>query len=96
MTTEIVKRLNREEAQALTERIRATTETLWELLTKAKEGEAWDTLGYDSWADYVKAEFNMSKQYSYRILHQAMVIHELAEAAGVLPTGNKGVGKWLD
>lgn len=83
MATDIAKALNKEEAQALTTRIKTSVESLWQLLTEAKERRAWETLGYVSWAEYVRVEFDMSKQHSYRILHQGKVIHELAEAAGV-------------
>lgn len=80
MTTEIVQQLTMEEAQALTDQIRTTTETLWELLTKAKEGNAPKALGYDSWKAYVQAEFGLSKPRSYQLLHQGLVIMALAEA----------------
>lgn len=88
MATDIAKALTQGEAQELTTRIKANVESLWYLLTEAKERRAWDALGYTSWGEYVRVEFDISRIHAFRILNQAKVIYELAEAAGVLPTGN--------
>jgi hypothetical protein len=37
--------------------ITETTEKIFVLIDKAKSGDAWKVLGYDSWPAYVKAEF---------------------------------------
>ena len=88
MATDITRALEKDEAQELTTRIKTNVESLWHLLTEAKERRAWEALGYVSWAEYVRVEFDMSKGYSYRILHQGKVIHELAGAAGESPMGD--------
>ena len=88
MATDIAKALNKEEAQALTTRIKTSVESLWQLLTEARDRRAWEALGYASWAEYVRTEFDMERAHAYRILHQGKVIHELAEAVGVSPTGD--------
>jgi hypothetical protein len=56
---------------------------LGELLWQAKEGLAWRVLGYESWGDYIRTEFAISKTHSYRLLHHGEIIHYLAQAAGV-------------
>lgn len=45
-------------------------------------GAVRETLGYSSWEAYVKAEFDISRQYSYRLIDQGRVIREIEEAAG--------------
>jgi len=95
MATDIAKALTQGEAQELTTRIKANVESLWYLLTEAKERRAWDALGYTSWGEYVRVEFDMTRAYAYRILHQGKVINELTEAAGMLPIGNTpSISEW--
>lgn len=74
--------MNKAEAQALTDRIRGHIDAAWADITKAYEGKAWKALGYSSWGDYVKAEFDMSRRRSYQLLDQGRVIGAIAEAAG--------------
>lgn len=69
--------LTKAEASALTERIRGHIDAAWADITKAYEGKAWKALGYSSWGDYVKAEFNMGRSNSYRLIDQARVIKEI-------------------
>ena len=83
MATDIVKMLTQEEAQELTTRIKTNVESLWHLLTEAKERGAWEALGYPSWAEYVRVEFDMNRQRSHQLLNHGVVIHQLAEAAGL-------------
>lgn len=79
----------REDAIMLTEEIKHTTVRLWELLEKAHKQQAWNLLGYSSWAQYVMAEFGMSKNYAHKILNQAEVIRAfetvVTETAGSVP-----------
>lgn len=82
----IDKPLTSEEARALTDTIRNAVDVLWVLIMKAHNGKAWSALGYDTWADYVQQEFNMSRSRSYQLLDQARVVQEI-EAA--LPDGTK-------
>lgn len=74
--------LSRAQAQSLTDRIRSHIDAAWADITKAYEGKAWKALGYSSWGDYVKAEFNMGRSRSYQLLDQGRVIHALADATG--------------
>ena len=86
MATDIVKALSKEEAQALTTRIKTSVESLWQLLTEARDRRAWEVLGYASWAEYVRMEFDMTRQRSHQLLNQGVVIHRLSEAAGLSTT----------
>ena len=47
LTTSVVP-LTRDEARALTDRIRGTVEHLWELLLEAHERRAWEGIGGQS------------------------------------------------
>lgn len=88
-TGEILADMTRDEARALTDRIRDAVEATWALLLEAHEQRAWAALGYGTWAEYVSAEFNMSRNYSYRLLNQGQVIRSIEESTGgVLPMGN--------
>lgn len=78
--------LNSEQARQITHSIRDAAEVIWILIARAHAGKAWKALGYDSWEDYVKSEFNMSRSRSYQLLDQAKVISEI-EAA--LPKGSE-------
>jgi hypothetical protein len=50
--------LNAGEARAITDRIRSSMGDLMALVVKAHIGRAWIALGYQSWADYIKGEFD--------------------------------------
>lgn len=74
--------LDQAEARKLTEQIQATSVRLWLLVTEAHDRKAHLALGYDTWADYVKAELNMSESRSYQYLDTGHVMKALA-AGGV-------------
>ena len=74
--------LDETEARKLTEQIQHTSVRLWLLVTEAHDRKAHLALGYDTWADYVKAELNMSESRSYQYLDTGHVMKALA-AAGV-------------
>ena len=76
--------LNESEALELTERIRNTTNLLWVLIKRAHAGKAYIALGYTSFEDYARTEFDISRSYAYKLLNQANVI-EAIEA--VVPEG---------
>jgi hypothetical protein len=78
--------LEPDQARALTETIRSAADVLWVLISRAHAGKAWLALGYESWADYVEAEFDMSRSRSYQLLDQARVVREI-EAA--VPQGTR-------
>jgi len=78
--------LSRARATRLTEKIRQAAEGIWQMLEEAHQGHAHRALGYTTWDEYVRAEFDMSHQQSYRLLAQAAVIGELAVAADLNPS----------
>lgn len=82
-TAEIIADCTPEEARRLTDEIRGAAERVWSLLLEAHERQAWMALGYSTWADYVKAEFNMSRSRSYQMLDQGRVIKAIEEVTGV-------------
>lgn len=69
--------LNEADAREITERIKTTTNVLYLLVKRAHAGKAYKALGYDTFAEYVKAEFNFSKVYAYRLLNQANFIEAI-------------------
>jgi Zn-dependent M32 family carboxypeptidase len=70
-----------DEARLLTDRIKERVVEAWELLVEAHKRQAHLALGYQTWEEYVKVEFEMSKQRSYQLLDQAHVIKALEEAS---------------
>jgi hypothetical protein len=74
--------MDKDEARALTTQIQRTSVRLWLLVTEAHDRKAHQALGYETWADYVKAELNMSESRSYQFLDTGHVMKALA-AAGV-------------
>ena len=72
--------LSSEEARLLTTEIQRTTVRLWLLVTEAHDRSAHFALGYDSWDDYVRAEFKMSPSRSYQLVDTGHVMRELAVA----------------
>lgn len=87
MTTALVP-LNESEARVLTDRIRSAAEEIWSLLLIAHERKAWSALGYATWEDYVRGEFDMSRAYAYRLLDQGRVVREIR---AVSPDGDTAV-----
>lgn len=73
-------------AEEVTEAIKSYATATWVLVKRAHDGKAWKSLGYSTWADYVKTEFDMSASRSYQLINQADVIASLEDAA---PTGTK-------
>lgn len=73
-----------DEAQQVTESIRGTAEMMWTLLARAHAGRAWEALGYPTFAEYVREEFDMSRSRAYQLLDQSRVIDAIEEA---LPDG---------
>lgn len=78
--------LTKSQAEDLTRSIRDAAEVIWVLIARAHAGKAWKALGYDSWAEYVQEEFNMSRSRSYQLLDQAKVISAVTSA---LPEGSE-------
>lgn len=61
-TGEILADMTRDEARALTDRIRDAVEATWALLLEAHEQRAWAALGYGTWAEYVLPMGNISER----------------------------------
>lgn len=74
--------LTKQEAKALTDRIRDSIEKTYELVLRAYERKAWKALGYKTWEAYVQTEFDMSRRRSYQLLDQGRVIRAIEEAVG--------------
>lgn len=72
--------LNYEEAKELTDHIRATADMMYVLISRAHAGKAWKALGYESFKEYVKEEFNISRSRAYQLLDQARVVEEITAA----------------
>lgn len=72
--------LDEVQARDLTDQIRQTSVRLWLLVTEAHDRKAHLALGYETWADYVKAELNMSESRSYQYLDTGHVMKALASA----------------
>ncbi|WP_142358626.1 hypothetical protein [Mycobacterium heckeshornense] len=53
--------MSADDARALTDRIKAGVEAVWELIKQAYVQRAWDALGYPSWDDYCTREFGTSR-----------------------------------
>lgn len=70
-----------DQARELTDTIRSTSEVLYVLLARAHAGRAWEALGYSSFAQYVKEEFDMSRSRAYQVLDQARVVAAIEAAA---------------
>jgi hypothetical protein len=67
-------------ARDLTDRIKAGVSDVAEMLHRAHEGRAWVALGYPSWAEYCKAEFEMSKTRSYQLLDFVEIKQEIEKS----------------
>ena len=70
-----------DQAREITDAIRSTSEVLYTLIQRAHQGKAWLSLGYGSFAEYVREEFAMSRSRAYQILDQARVIDAIEAAA---------------
>lgn len=69
------------EAREITEAIRSAATATYILLAQAHEGKAYKALGYDTWASYVKDEFEISPQRSYQLLDLSKVIKTIEGSA---------------
>lgn len=53
--------ISAQDARNLTDKIKAGTAALWELIKEAYASRAWASLGYSSWDDYCTQEFGTSR-----------------------------------
>lgn len=72
--------LTRREAEMVTAKIKSYVGVAWVLLYEAHARKAHKALGYATWADYVAAEFEMSRSRSYQLISQAKIVLEISEA----------------
>ena len=73
-------------AVEITEAIRSAATVTFILLSQAHQHNAHKALGYSTWAEYVKEEFDMSAQRSYQLLDLSKVINEIET---VVPEGTE-------
>ena len=71
------------QARKITERIRKGLEGVWAMMLEAYEHKAHHALGYETWEDYVKAEFQMSRGESYRHIDVGRTVRAIASASSV-------------
>lgn len=88
MTAPVAYVCDEAEARDLTKQIKTSVEKTWRLIKNAHDWQAWAALGYATWEDYVRLEFDRGRQWSYRLLDQGRVILAIEEAAGVSPDGD--------
>jgi len=69
------------EAREVTAAIRSAVTATYILLSQAHEGKAYKALGYDTWADYVREEFEISPQRSYQLLDLSKTIKLIEEVS---------------
>lgn len=67
-------------AREITDAIRAAATATYVLLAQAHEGKAYKALGYDTWADYVREEFDITASRSYQLLDLSKVVKEIESA----------------
>ena len=72
--------LNRMEAEQVTAKIKAYAGVAWVLLFEAHLRKAHKAMGYETWAEYVETEFDMSKSRSYQLISQAKIVLEISAA----------------
>lgn len=67
-------------AREITDAISAAATATYVLLAQAHQGKAYKALGYSTWADYVREEFDISASRSYQLLDLSKVVREIEEA----------------
>lgn len=78
--------MNEDQAREVTDAIRSAAAATYVLLRTAHQHKAHKALGYDTWEDYVRAEFDMSAQRSYQLLHLDKVVGMIE---GATPEGTE-------
>ena len=73
--------MSESEAHQITEAIRSAATATYILLANAHERKAHKALGYETWADYVRSEFEFSPQRSYQLLDLSKSIKLIEGAA---------------
>ena len=84
----VVNEMTSMEAEAATAKIKGYVATAYRTLAEVHERRGYLAMGYTSFADYLKVEFDMSRGHGYRLLHQAEVVKAIEAAAGLSPDGD--------
>lgn len=69
-----------EEAQQITNAIKSSVTATYILIAEAHARKAHKALGYDTWAEYVKEEFDISSSRSYQLLDLSKTVKEIEAA----------------
>ena len=72
-----------DEARALTDQIRGSSQRVSLLLLEAHDRRAWSSLGYRSWERYVQRELGCSRSRSYELLAHGRFMRAVQEATGL-------------
>lgn len=72
--------MNERQAKEITEAIRSTAIAVFVLISEAHKHKAHKALGYSTWAEYVKEEFDMTASRSYQLLDFGKAV-EMIETA---------------
>lgn len=75
--------MNEDEARLITAQINAYAINLPKLVKEAKDAEAWRTLGFASWQEYVTEALVISRQYADLLVKHAAKAEELSDATGL-------------
>lgn len=70
--------MSEDEARAAVARIKRAAEDLCALLFDLKEREGWRALGYETWGECIRTEFQMSRQHAHRLINSHIVERVLA------------------
>ena len=79
------------QARTFTDSLRADVQALWAKVQEAHEREAWVALGYDSFAAYMREEFDYGKAQAYRVLAAGEVVRALTPPP---PPSESPKGDW--
>lgn len=74
--------MSESEARQLTSSIQSTAIATCVLLQRAHDRQAYKSLGYKTWSEYIDKEFKFSRARSYQLLSQGNVINEISQASG--------------
>ena len=72
-----LRKLDREQAQALTDRIKASFTEVGALLKIARDQQVWRVLGYSSFSDWLQFAVEMSRSRAYQLINIAGIEAEL-------------------
>jgi hypothetical protein len=83
MLKQLIKPLTRDGAKRLVAQINELGTDMCKLLQQAKDGRAWEALGYDSWGAFVAEEIGMTRQHANQLLSDNSLRNSLKINEGV-------------